>query len=249
MCLVVASRNRKGKHVPETPRILPTKACGVPRGARLRLGGPIDGRFSCQWRNGERSAGRRFSARKLCRVRASGKDLACARPRLLGAVRKVAVVGLRLLIDWGRTSQTGVVRVRDVRPSRSGHSGRSYCSVGMGRKVGEHKKKKGEGNINHGAKSASGAPIGSGRGTRTLNACFSRWATRVAWGVVFRETQPRNAIEPTFTPTGTRHRASHETRFVVCGGSWACGTHTLEPPWWSLPLRPRRRLSCACVSF
>ena len=72
--------------------------------------------------------GRRFSARERARGASSDKDLArCPRAwRRRG--RRAAAIGGE--IEGIRTSEARVVGVRDVRPARSGHRGRSHCVGG-----------------------------------------------------------------------------------------------------------------------
>ena len=80
--------------------------------------------------------GRRFSARERARGASSDKDLARCPRAWRRRKRRAAAIGGE--IEGIQTSEARVVGVRDVRPARSGHRGRSHCVGGGG--VGQSRK-------------------------------------------------------------------------------------------------------------
>ena len=73
--------------------------------------------------------GRRFSARERARGASSDKDLARCPRAWRRRKRRAAAIGGE--IEGIQTSEARVVGVRDVRPARSGHRGRSHCVGGV----------------------------------------------------------------------------------------------------------------------
>ena len=119
-------RADRSTDVPETPRTRPTRACEAPREARLRVGWTRV-RFSASVkRRGAWAAVFGAGTRARCEFGERPGSVP-SRVAATGATRP----GIGGEIEAIPTSEARVVRVRDVRPARSGHRGRSHC-VGRG---------------------------------------------------------------------------------------------------------------------
>ena len=126
-------RADRSTDVPETPRTRPTRACEAPREARLRVGWTRV-RFSASVkRRGAWAAVFGAGTRARCEFGERPGSVS-SRVAATGATRP----GIGGEIEAIPTSEARVVRVRDVRPARSGHRGRSHCVGGGG--VGQSRK-------------------------------------------------------------------------------------------------------------